>query len=80
MYCLEQKREGRKRTSHNLKRSRENGSEASDMVTGEKRAPILRYDGGMKPNEIDANIEFCVVMLQCHKICEGRLININVHN
>ena len=67
-------------TSRDLKSSRENGSEARDMVTREKRAPKLRGDGGTKPTEIDANIELCAVMLQCHEIYGGRLIKINLLN
>ena len=61
-------------------RSRENGSEAKDMVTREKRAPKLRNDGGTKPIEIDARIELCTVTLQCHEICGGRLIKVNLLN
>ena len=50
------------------------------MVTREKRAPIVRDDGGMKSTEIDASIELCAVMLQRHEICGGKLIKVNLLN
>ena len=50
------------------------------MVTREKIAPKLRGDGERKPIEIDFNIELCAVTLQCHEICGGRLIKVNLFN
>ena len=57
-----------------------NDSDDRDMVTRGKRAPKLRCDGGMKPTKVDASIKFYVVTLQCHKICGGRLIKVNLLN
>ena len=62
------------------KSSRENGSDARDMVTREKRAPKLRGNGGTKPTEVDASIELYAVTLQRHEICGGRLIKVNLLN
>ena len=50
------------------------------MTTREKGAPNLTSDGGTKPNEIDVSIQLCVVTLQHHKICGGRLIKVNLLN
>ena len=50
------------------------------MVTKEKRAPKLRGDGGAKPTEIDTCIKLSAITLQCHEICGGRLIKVNLLN
>ena len=70
----------RRHTSRDSKSSKENGSEAKDMVTREKRAPKLRDDGGTKPTEMDTSIELRAVTLQRHKICGGTLIKVNLLN
>ena len=70
----------RRHTSHDSTSSRENGSEARDMVTRGKRAPKLRGNEGTKPTEIDASIELCTVTLQRHEIYSGRLIKVNLLN
>ena len=67
-------------TNRDSKSNRENGSDASDMVTREKRAPKLRGDGGMKPTKIDVIIELYAVTLQRQEICGGRLIKVNLLN
>ena len=69
---------GRSHTSHDSKSSRENGSEARDTVTREERVPNLRCDGETKPTEIDAIIELLTIMLQHHKICDERLIKVDL--
>ena len=61
-------------------RAEENGSDARDIVTREKRATKLRGDGGTKPTKVDATIELCAVTLQRHEICGGRLIKVNLLN
>ena len=49
------------------------------MVTIKMRAPKLRGDGGMKPTKIDAIIELCMVTLELHEMCGGRLITCNLN-
>ena len=70
----------RRHTNRDWKSSRENGIDARDMVTKEKRAPKLRGDGGTKPTEIDVSKELCAITLQRHEIRGGRLIKVNLLN
>ena len=45
------------------------------MITGDKRAPNPRCNGGMKDTQIDVHVELLIRTLQHHKGCSGRLIN-----